>query len=51
MCVLPKRTQERPFTVSAAGQTHGQTDRFVKLERTISADGKVDEETTSRTYV
>ncbi|CAB1105143.1 unnamed protein product [Ectocarpus sp. CCAP 1310/34] len=48
MCMLPKGIEERPFTVSAAGQTYKQTDRFVYLERTISADGKADREITSR---
>ncbi|CAB1105114.1 unnamed protein product [Ectocarpus sp. CCAP 1310/34] len=48
MCMLPKGIEERPFTVSAAGQTYKQTDRFVYLGRTISADGKADREITSR---
>ncbi|CAB1097697.1 unnamed protein product [Ectocarpus sp. CCAP 1310/34] len=48
MCMLPKGIKERPFTVSAAGQTYKQTDRFVYLERIISADGKADREITSR---
>ncbi|CAB1109306.1 unnamed protein product [Ectocarpus sp. CCAP 1310/34] len=48
MCMLPKGIEERPFTVSAADQTYKQTDRFVFLGRTISADGKADREITSR---
>ncbi|CAB1110695.1 unnamed protein product [Ectocarpus sp. CCAP 1310/34] len=48
MCMLPKGLGERPFAVSAAGQTYKQTDRFVYLGRTICADGKVDREITSR---
>ncbi|CAB1105935.1 unnamed protein product [Ectocarpus sp. CCAP 1310/34] len=48
MCMLPKGIEECPFTVSAAAQTYEQTDRFVYLERTISADGKADREITSR---
>ncbi|CAB1098275.1 unnamed protein product [Ectocarpus sp. CCAP 1310/34] len=48
MCMLPKGIEERPFTVSAAGQTYKQRDRFVYLGRTISADGKADREITSR---
>ncbi|CAB1104614.1 unnamed protein product [Ectocarpus sp. CCAP 1310/34] len=48
MCMLPKGIEERPFTVSAAGQTYKQTDRFVYLGRTISANGKADREITSR---
>ncbi|CAB1097149.1 unnamed protein product [Ectocarpus sp. CCAP 1310/34] len=48
MCMLPKGIEERPFTVSAAGQTYKQTDRFVYLGRIISADGKADREITSR---
>ncbi|CAB1116625.1 unnamed protein product [Ectocarpus sp. CCAP 1310/34] len=48
MCMLPKGIEEHPFTVSAAGQTYKQTDRFVYLGRTISADGKADREITSR---
>ncbi|CAB1101371.1 unnamed protein product [Ectocarpus sp. CCAP 1310/34] len=42
MCMLPKAIEERPFTVSAAGQTYKQTDRFVYLGSTIFADGKAD---------
>ncbi|CAB1109459.1 unnamed protein product [Ectocarpus sp. CCAP 1310/34] len=40
MCMLPKGIEERPFTVSAAGQTYKQTDRFVyrgRCEETIEA--------------
>ncbi|CAB1096177.1 unnamed protein product [Ectocarpus sp. CCAP 1310/34] len=48
MCMLPNGIGERPFTVSAAGHTYMQTDRFVYLGRTISADGKADREITSR---
>ncbi|CAB1102284.1 unnamed protein product [Ectocarpus sp. CCAP 1310/34] len=48
MCMLPKGIEERPFTVRAAGQTYKQTDRFVYLGRTISADGKAEREITSR---
>ncbi|CAB1107589.1 unnamed protein product [Ectocarpus sp. CCAP 1310/34] len=40
MCMLPKGIEERPFTVSAAGQTYKQTDQFVYLGRTICADGR-----------
>ncbi|CAB1120849.1 unnamed protein product [Ectocarpus sp. CCAP 1310/34] len=48
MCMLPNGIEERPFTVSAAGQSYKQTDRFVYLGRAISADGKADREITSR---
>ncbi|CAB1103136.1 unnamed protein product [Ectocarpus sp. CCAP 1310/34] len=47
MYMLPKGIAVRPFTVSAAVQTFKQTDRFVYLGRTISADGKADREITS----
>ncbi|CAB1112068.1 unnamed protein product [Ectocarpus sp. CCAP 1310/34] len=39
---------EKMMSVTAAGQTYKQTDRFVYLGRTISADGKADREITSR---
>lgn len=48
MCMLPKGMEECPFTVSAAGQTYKQTDRFVYLGQTIFADGKIDRGITSR---
>ena len=48
MCMLPKGMEECPFTVSAAGQTYKQTDSFVYLGRTITADGKADREIASR---
>eukprot|EP00752_Nemacystus_decipiens_P018359 g16470.t1 len=48
MCLLPKGMEECPFAVSAGSQTYQQTDRFVYLGRTISADGKADMEISSR---
>jgi len=48
MCLLPKGMEERPFTVSAGGQTYQQTDRFVYLGQTITADGKADKEIVNR---
>ena len=48
MCLLPKGMEECQFTVSAGDQTYKQTDRFVYLGRTITADGKVDKEIANR---
>ncbi|CAB1121541.1 unnamed protein product [Ectocarpus sp. CCAP 1310/34] len=39
---------EKMISVMVAGQTYKQTDRFVCLGRTISADGKADQDFTSR---
>eukprot|EP00903_Cladosiphon_okamuranus_P017583 g16196.t1 len=48
MCMLPRGMEERPFAVRAGGRTYKQTDRFVYLGRTITADGKMDKEIASR---
>lgn len=40
MCMLPKGMEEYKFTVSAAGQTYKQKDRFIYLGRTITENGK-----------
>eukprot|EP00752_Nemacystus_decipiens_P016746 g14984.t1 len=48
MCLLPKGMEECPFTISASGQSYQQTDQFVYLGRTITADGKADKEIVSR---
>ena len=48
MCMLSKGMKECPFTVSAGGQAYKQTDRFVYLGRTITADGQVDKEIARR---
>ena len=40
--------KERPFTVSADGQTYQQTDWFVHLRRTVTTDGKADKEIVHR---
>eukprot|EP00752_Nemacystus_decipiens_P015067 g13423.t1 len=42
MCLVPKGMEECPLTISASGQTYRQSDQFVYLRRTITADGKAD---------
>ena len=47
-CLLPNGMEECQFTVSAGDHTYKQTDLFVYLGRTITADGKVDKEIANR---